>query len=93
MDLVWGGAVGDAVAVVLVEGGSLAGAAVFSDSFAEFLGHCRWHLKCELFLSSGRRAGDGSGLVCRTGIIRRCEGCIITRKMGDLGGIFANIGL
>ena len=44
----------------------------------------------QLLLSSGLGAGNVSELVRRTGIVRRCEECIITRKMGDLGGIFAD---
>ena len=35
-------------------------------------------------------AGDGFGLVRRTGIVWRCEEFIITRKRGVLEGIFAN---
>ena len=41
-------------------------------------------------MSSGRGAGDVSGLVSRTGKVRRCEECIITRNTGVFGGIFAN---
>ena len=81
MDLLGGGSVGDAVAVVLVESVPLTGAAVFSACFTEHFGRCGWHLKCVLFSPYRCRAGDGKQ-VDGAGIMLRREAIIVTQGFG-----------
>ena len=83
VDLVGGGAVGDAEAVVFFEPSSLTGAAIFSYAFTESFRQFSFLLKYGCHRSSGWWAGDGGGLVERRRVEHLCQEGIITRKLGE----------